>query len=214
MFIVFILILVVGLAGFAFVFMKALKGRDAPEPVLLRPLDKPSEKLSGPSKAEAAPVLIPTGDPAQVARLKALCQEEQLKSVKLEEMIDEKNKMIEDLQKSSRSGHDHDAQVDGLKQILQAQIEELKQQNRELKAEIARLSQENIDLQTKVYAGQVSREPPAEQIVIHPAASTFESEKAPEPAVEEKKEHPENAHGQVHSLSLHDVFGAEEEKNS
>jgi hypothetical protein len=205
MLIVFFLILLIGLAGFAFVFTKALKSRAMPEPVLLRPFDK----LPHPVPVEPMPV---TDGSDQIVQLKALCVADEQKIVKLEQMIDEKNGMIEDLKKGFQSGDDHQAQVDSLKQILQAQIEELKQQNKQLKSEVARLSEENIDLQTKVYAGQVPVQPVVERIVIHPAASVDMSGTAPEPVVEDNKGHAENI--QMNSLSLHDVFGGEEEKNS
>lgn len=209
MLIVFFFILLIGLAGFAFVFTKALKGRDMPGSVLLRPLDR----LPRSASVELAPVSLADGS-EQIVEFKAVCEADGLKIVKLEQMIDEKNRMITDLQKSSQLGHDHDEQVDGLKQILQAQIEELKQQNRQLKAEVTRLSEENIDLQTKVYAGQVPKPPAIERIEIHPAASSRLLETVPDPVVEKDQGHSENIQGQVNSLSLHDVFGGEEEKNS
>ena len=201
MLIVFFLMLLIGLAGFAFVFTKALKNRAVPEPLPLGSL----ERMPRPASLELAPppLVLSADEPAQVVELKALCEAGRLRVLKLEQMIDEKNSIIADLQKNSSSGYDHQEQVDGLKQILQAQIDELKGQNKQLKGEVERLSGENLDLQTKVYAGQAPRPPAVEHIEIHPAALT---------AAEPPKEHTGNA--QVNSLSLHDVFGGEEEKNS
>jgi hypothetical protein len=203
MLIVFIFILLIGLAGFAFVFTRALKSGNVPEPVGLRPLDRlPPGVTPEPSGGE---VVIPAAPSLR---------EDALKVAKLEQMLVEKNNVIEGLQKSLRSGDDHDAQIESLKQIFQAQIEELKQQNKQLKDEVSRLSGENLDLQTKVYAGQAPASPAVEQIVIHPGASTSPAEEGPAVVAEESEDHSGDIQGPPNSLSLHDVFGGEEESKS
>jgi chromosome segregation ATPase len=212
MLIVFILILLIGLAGFAFVFTNALKSRNDPEAVPLRPLDRFPSLAS----VQPAPPLLELSEdePAQIVELKAICQASELKITKLEQMINEKNKMITDLQKGLESGHDHEVQIDDLKQILQAQIEELKQQNRQLKVDLARSSEENLDLQTKVYAGEASRGGSADHMEVRPEVSTSLADKVAEPVAEKVQELSQKIDGSANSLSLHDVFGAEEEKNS
>ncbi len=186
MLIAFIIIVLGGLAAFAFIFMKALKGIDAGRAGTLRPF-----QADPVTPTVTAPLELSADQPSQIVELKAICQASEMKIRKLELMIGEKNKSIADLKENVRSGQDHGNDIEGLKQILQTQIEELKAQNKSLKSEISRLSQENLDLQTRVYAGEPSRAAAEQPIQIHPVSST-----SPSPG----------------SLSLHDVFG--EEKTS
>ena len=111
MLIFFILILLTGLAGFAFVFTKALHHR---------------------RMFKAVPVELSEDDvPSQIVELKAICEVSEVKIMKLEQMLEEKNKIIADLNKGIRSEHDREVQIEDLRQILQGQIEELKKQNKE-----------------------------------------------------------------------------------
>ncbi len=181
----------IGLAGFAFVFMKALKGREMAQPVALRPLDGVSLSRGEEQSFPAAELSSDEHD--QIVELKAIRQASELKITKLEQMIDEKNRIITDFEKGLRSGHDHEVQVEDLKQILQAQIEELKQQNRHLKTESSRLLEENLDLQTKVYAGERGKSVSSDHMQVRPAASTSLL---------------------PGTISLHDVFGGEEQKTT
>ncbi len=200
----------IGLAGFAFVFMKAFKGEDVPQTVSLRPF----EGLTQPAAASLSTAELSTEKPDQLVELKAICEVAEVKIIKLEQMLDEKNRMITDLQNGLRSGHDHELQVEDLKQILQAEIEELKSQNKQLKAEIVRLSDENLDLQTKAYAVQVSRASASEHIEVRAEASTSSLDNAPESVHEKEKSVAPKVDAQGGSLSLHDVFGSEEGKTS
>jgi predicted RNase H-like nuclease (RuvC/YqgF family) len=176
---VFILILVIGLIGFILVFTKALQGYREQGAGSLRSLDKLAE--SPVSDLVLSPMRMVDDEAFKAVEVKAVTQAFELKIMKLEQMIDEKNRMITDLQKGLRSGHDHEVQFEDLKQILQAQIEELKQENKKLRSEISRSSEENLDLQTKIYAGQASK-----------GISIQKTE------------------GSVDPLTLHDVFGVEE----
>jgi TolA-binding protein len=140
---------------------------------------------------------LSSDEQSQIVELKAIRQASDLKIMKLEQMIDEKNRMITELQKGMQSGHDHEVQIEDLKQILQAEIESLKQQNKQLKSEIARFTEENLDLQTKVYAGEVSKGFSADHMEVRPSSPVH----VPAPT-----------EGQPPSLSLHDVFGGEEQE--
>lgn len=210
MLIVFLLIVGVGLAGFALVFMSALKANDRPESVSLRPLDMLPRSADPSSVSSAAD--FSSDEHAQIVELKAVCEASELKIAKLEQMINEKNKTITDLQKGIQSGDDQATQIENLKQILQAEIEELKQQNKQLKADLARSSEENLDLQTKVYAGEVSKGFSADHMEIRPVISTAASDKMDSLKPQEDKGSPSESEAPSRTLSLHDVFGDEEEK--
>jgi DNA repair exonuclease SbcCD ATPase subunit len=172
--------------------MKVLKGRATLEPV-----------LQGDLNTVLQPVPMATDEPLL---------SDGSKIVKLEQMLEEKNKIVAALQKNLQSSDDHEAEINGLKQIFQSQIEALKQQNRDLRSEAVRLSQENLDLQTKVYAGQPPRLSEPEYMAVEPAALSNSSEMVFKSVIEDSKPQLESA--QANSLSLHDVFSEAEEKNS
>ena len=219
MFILFITFLVIGLAGFAVVFMKEFKS-EKPQQVSLRNIQPLVGSLG--EKAEPAPSVVE--DPSHLVELKAVREVFDQKILKLEQMLDEKNRLIDGFQKSAYSEQEQQTQMENLKQILQAQIDELKQQNKGLKEELARVLDENMDLQTKVFAVQEQKSPVIEQQVeVRPAifsagpvrADEIEVLQGPEPSVspglvEEKQD-------QGNTLSLHDIFGTgagDQEKKS
>ncbi len=112
-------------------------------------LDQPLTTVMGdPGIVMATPSL----EEAQIIELKAEREASEARIRKLEQLIDEKNRMISEFDKGVISGQEQDVEIEGLKKILWSQIDELKQNNKKLKAEIERLLQENMDLQTKVYA--------------------------------------------------------------
>ena len=145
MFTTFIIILVIGLGGFLFVLKNAMS----------RPTLSADASLK---VAATKPVPVPepivfSSDPAaEIVEHKAVIEALQIKVQKLEQMLEEKNRLITGLQLDLKSVQGRDQQIEELKDILQGQIDEFKQQNKSLKAEIARLSGENLDLQTRLFA--------------------------------------------------------------
>ena len=149
MFIVFLVVVVTGVAGFAFVFTRAWKRLVVP--VSVEPIEVPGIERSLAHESNAL--------------------------ITLQQLVDEKNLIITDLQKGLQADDDHAAQVDRLKEIFQGEIEALKQQNRKFKEEIARLSQENLDLQTRIYAATPPRKAVVDHVGVDQEASTaFEGE--------------------------------------
>ena len=210
MFILFITFLVIGLAGFAVVFMKEFKS-EKPQQVSLRNIQPLVGSLG--EKAEPAPSVVE--DPSHLVELKAVREVFDQKILKLEQMLDEKNRLIDGFQKSAYSEQEQQTQMENLKQILQAQIDELKQQNKELKTELARVVDENMDLQTKVFAVQGRSVPVQEQVEVRPAifsagpvrADEVESVQISEPIA--PVEIVQESQDQAKTLSLHDIFGAD-----
>lgn len=72
------------------------------------------------------------------------------KCVKLEQILEEKNKILAQLQKDLEDERAHRGEFDSLQSVLQNQITELKTQNRSLRTELERSLEENLHLQTGI----------------------------------------------------------------
>lgn len=198
MLILFIVIMLAGLGAFAYVFMQASKTAADEPKVSLRDIQQAAEVVS---------VKLPQPDisTAELATLKIKNEEAELRIAKLEEMLAEKNRTIAALEQGVSSKEDQQGQMDNLKNIFQSQIEELKGQNKQLKDEMSRVLEENLDLQTRVYAARASAPSAAEVVEVRPMAEA-------EPSVQATHEVPQKSVSQG-GLSLHDVFGGEEQGN-
>ena len=137
MLILFLILVVLGLGSFAFVLMKELKG--------------------APSGEGVQPVAVVSDTSDEYIELKAMCEAATQKSIQLEKMLEEKNAVINQLKKTSLSGDEHQAQVDSLKDIMQHQIEALKEQNKVTKEELSHVLEENVALQAKAFAQETGR---------------------------------------------------------
>jgi hypothetical protein len=155
MLVVFLLIIVAGLLAFIFVFKKEL-GREPPpakeEPHLQ---DFSPSKSPVPEKSVPPPTAKPvaTGSAGRdelPGRQEALAQKFDQKYVKLEQILEEKNRILARLEEDLKHEQDHRQEIDGVKEVLQQQIEESKLQNKQLKEEMSRILEENLALKSKV----------------------------------------------------------------
>ncbi|MFH0754923.1 MAG: hypothetical protein V2A70_10195 [Candidatus Omnitrophota bacterium] len=137
MLVLFLASVVLGLGVFFFLFMKAFK-----EPLV----DVVAVNVEDPLKSsqDRADYQVMIGAANEKIRT-------------MEKLLDEKNALIGQWQRSSSSGEIHHDQVESLKGILQGQIDTLKRQNRDLKQELAQALEENIALQAQVYASDSYR---------------------------------------------------------
>ncbi len=163
--------------------LRSMTGHSAPD------LTSPSKKLQlSPaqdvvSEAEAGAAAREGLQDIKEALVKKLDQ----KCVKLEEILEEKNRILSRLEEDLKNEQSHRHEFEGVKEILQQQIEELKVQNKQLKEELSRSLEDNLALQTKMRdldktmkghkaAPFVEAEPPSgpvlasDPIQIHPAA--------------------------------------------
>jgi predicted RNase H-like nuclease (RuvC/YqgF family) len=80
----------------------------------------------------------------------ALVQKLEQKCSKLEQILEEKNRIVAKLEESFRHEQNNRQETDGVKQIFQQEIEQLKGQNKQIKNEMAKILEENLALQSKV----------------------------------------------------------------
>jgi seryl-tRNA synthetase len=131
MFILFLFIVIAGIGGFFFVFLKEFKsGPSLPSTVQPHTADIPDKNMDLRSMHEAS-----------VKKIE-----------KLEKLIEEKNALIEQLQANHPSKDEHQAQIDTIKQIFQDQIDILKKEHRSTKDELSRIVEENVSLQARIFA--------------------------------------------------------------
>lgn len=213
MLVVFLLIIVVGLVAFALVFKKELGGEGPPaakEGLHLQ--DFPLSKNPAPDKTVQPPVpkpaeSKPTGREENPGIKEELLQKLDQKCFKLEQLLDEKNRVLAKLEEELKHEQNHRPGIDGVKEVLQQEIEELKLQNKQLKEEMSRILEENVALQSKVsglekvLGGQMTA-PFVEQ--GGPAIEPTQGIKLnlPEPSGVSDAGHPAES-----ALTLRDVFG-------
>ena len=183
---VFLVVMLLGLGAFVLVFIPVLK-RTTSSDVSLQ--DRPL-----PVSSSLSPVNMPQ-PPSEIEILREAHEQVLMKVSKQEVMLEEKNKAITALQEEVDAGREQQGNVDNIKQILQAQIDELKGQNKRLKDELTRVLDENMDLQTRLFAVQ------ALKVAAVPSPSMAQ-DTAPRPG------------NPAPTLSLHDVFGGEGDKGA
>ncbi len=204
MFILFIAFILTGLVWFAVVFMKEFGGGK------MRPVASTAPAGTEPEEGQGA------DGQDRMTELKVQREAFEQRILKLEQMLEEKNQLIGEFQKNAYSEQEQQQQMEGLKQIFQKQIDELKEQNKELKREITRILQENMDLQAVAFAGQGRQAPaPSDIRPPEPVAPVVPPEEvvdvrvsaplAPPAPAQEKK-----APGGT--LSLHDIFNADHDQ--
>lgn len=134
--VVYIALVLVGVVALVLTFIRETReGTTAPLPLAPQPVLARQNNASAPEK--------------ELKDIKeALVEKLDQKCVKLEQILDEKNRILDRLQKDLESERSHRNEFEGLKAVLQQQIEELKAQNKQLREEIERILQENIRLQS------------------------------------------------------------------
>jgi hypothetical protein len=146
------------------------------------------------------------------------------KCVKLEQILDEKNRILAQLQKDLENERAHRGEFESLKGILQQQINDFKAQNRSLKEELERALQENLRLQTGMVMS--SDKAPASQLPFVSPSGDVAKERLssddyvraepddviPSHPLEKAAESGEGSDGRApdSSLTLKDVFGEEQ----
>ena len=153
------------------------------------------------------------------------------KCIKLEQILEEKNRILAQLQKDLESERAHRGEFESLRAILQQQIDDFKAQNRNLKEELERSLQENLRLQTGMMmpsGGEARSERPADTAIAaqeprksqprgpdyvraEPDDEIIPANPKPPSAQETPRESPDQE-GPEDSLTLKDIFG-EENKN-
>lgn len=156
MFVAFLLIIFAGLAFFFIIFREefrsgALKANSAPH---LPGFGNPSEKFK--AIASALSTAADAGEGPSNASGHSSQKAEQ-KSAKLEEMLEEKNRILARLEEDLKNEQGHRYEFDGIKEILQQEIEDLKSQNKKLKEELAQVFEENLALKSKAYGLEKAR---------------------------------------------------------
>ncbi len=142
MLILFLFLLVLGIGGFLFVFLKEFK-------------DGGSSPIAAPIVAASSSGVVSQ----ELVELKAVYEACKQKVVKLERLIEEKNEAIAEFEKNVLSKDDHQLQVEKLKQILQGQIDVLKQENKRMREELSGVLEENVSLQAKAFAIDARKSP-------------------------------------------------------
>ncbi|MBF0618694.1 MAG: hypothetical protein HQL19_00845 [Candidatus Omnitrophica bacterium] len=108
-------------------------------------------------KNEAGPeVIVPSAvqptdlEPQRLSSAESLTGAAQEKYLLLERMLEEKNRALERFERELFAEERHRREFESLRDILQKQIEELKEQNRRLKEEISKVFEENLQLQSRL----------------------------------------------------------------
>jgi hypothetical protein len=158
MLVIFLLIIVAGLAVFFFVFIKEFKEGSPRVQAQAEPHLQDFDSTKNPvgkKAVESQPPKPPSGGSAEREELKdikdALVQKLDQKCVKLEQILEEKNRILARFEEDLKHEQTQRQEFDGVRAILQQQIEELKLQNKQLKEEMARILEENLALQSKTY---------------------------------------------------------------
>lgn len=99
-------------------------------------------------KVPLAPNVTPQEELKDIKQ--ALVDKLDQKCIKLERILEEKNKILEQMQKDLELERSHRSEFESLRTILQQQIDDLKAQNRTLKDEFDRILQENLRLQARL----------------------------------------------------------------
>jgi hypothetical protein len=157
MLVLFPLIIVAGLVAFFFVFKKELKGEvsQVQEPPHLPDFALPKGASS--QKTVEAPLAKKAVAPSpEQHQLKDIKDKLDQKCTKLEQILEEKNQILTRMEVDLKNEQVQRQEFDGVRAILQQQIEDLKLQNKQLKEEIARVLGENLALQTKAYGAEKS----------------------------------------------------------
>ena len=154
------------------------------------------------------------------------------KCIKLEKILEEKNRILDRLQKDLESERSHRGEFESLKGILQQQIDDLKLQNRNLKDELDRVLQDSLRLQAGLPVVNATTnispiiDPPLKALAQpNPLAADFvraDPDNEIIPAAPEKtlilggaedddsrKERKPLGGNQGQGISLHDIFGGD-----
>lgn len=181
------------------------------------------------SKSTASQDMAPKEELRDIKQ--ALVDKLDQKCIKLEQILEEKNRILAQLQKDLEDERAHRGEFESLKTILQQQIDDLKAQNRSLKDELERILQENLHLQTGLVmpsdithksqrpAGGRAQEPRGEK--PERAADYVCAEpddiiptNPPKTGSEGSLSEGEGRDGSDKSLSLKDIFGEEDKPKS
>jgi hypothetical protein len=214
MLLAFLLIIVVGFVVFILVFKKEL-GREPPpvkaEPHLqdFLPSKSPAQvKSVQPSLAKPAASGSAGRNELSVSQ-EVPAQKLDQKSVKLEQILEEKNRILATLEEDLKHEQNLRQEIDSVKAVLLQQIEEFKLQNKQLKEEMSKILAENLALQSKV--GSLEKVLGGQQTApfVEQGSSAMESTRRVslnlpgEPDVKAKGQSNEGG------LTLRDVFGDE-----
>ncbi|MBF0485277.1 MAG: hypothetical protein HQL16_02055 [Candidatus Omnitrophica bacterium] len=164
MFLIYFLFIAAGLYFFKILFFKALENERKKNPAFDPFFRKPALQ---PVAEPAVKPLAKDAPPDQAGKFEE-------KYIKLEQMMEEKNRILERLK------HDLDveracrAEFENFKTILQQQIHDLKQHNRALKEDLQGLRQKNLEL-TKKYIPSGSFWDEGQAVIPASPASDVES---------------------------------------
>ena len=152
----FLLFVILGLGIFFFILMKELKKAPQDEASSLS-----KDGMALPSRAGASLFAsgligglgVPSLRNAHQDTKEAFVDKLDQKCLKLEQILDEKNRILAELEAELQNERSHRGEFESLKDILQNQIEDLKDQNRKLKDDLARILQDNLEAQGKIAGG-------------------------------------------------------------
>ena len=155
--VVFLLVIVLGLGAFFFILMKEMKGVPQTSAPSLSKNDTSPHLGAGALNFNAAVMggpIVPSLKNGHQDVQDAFVDKLDQKCLKLEQMLDEKNRTLAKLQEDIQHERSHRKEFENFKDILQCQIEELKMQNKKLREDLARAVQgNNFQAQAKTGGG-------------------------------------------------------------
>lgn len=93
---------------------------------------------------------------SELVDLRAAWHASAQKSLRLEQALEARNIRIAALEKELGPKAGRIDEIEKIRDILQGQIAELREHNKKLKADMALALEENLDLQTRIFAGQTT----------------------------------------------------------